>query len=186
MAQVAQTALAGSKSLMLFQTDHVIMGKQNMSLVSLTIQSLRELGEVIRQGDIEAVGFELSAESRLNEEVMVETILSPSKLLLVVVNTKAHGYSNLLCHVGLDKHWVFEKHTISSLVLHMDSAPQIASISNWTEVIGRERIVPSAVHIQTEGATVHFSQLELDDQLVARFFVADVAFRGGAGLGVAS
>ena len=92
MAQVAQTALAGSKSLMLFQTDHVIMGKQNMSLVSLTIQSLRELGEVIRQGDIEAVGFELSAESRLNEEVMVETILSPSKLLVVVVNTKAQGY----------------------------------------------------------------------------------------------
>lgn len=177
VAQVAMVVLSGSKSLMLFQTDHAIMTKQNMSLVSLTIRSMSELGEVIRQGDINAVGFALSAESKLNEDVMVETILSPSKLLVVIVNTVAGGYSNLLCHVDLDQHWVFEKHTVSSLVLHMDTAPQLASVTNWTEVIGRKRTTPSGVHIQTKGATVHFSQLELDDQLVARFFVADVTFR---------
>ena len=107
----------------------------------------------------------------------METILSPSQLLIVVVNADAHGYSNLLCHTGLDKHWHFAKHTLDSLELDLFSAPQIGSISNWQEVRGRELIPPTGVAIKDNGqGTVTLSQIHLDDQSVVRFFVANVTW----------
>ena len=94
--QIAQTVLSGSKGLMLFQTYHEAISRTNMSLVRNTIHAMRTVSEAIRTGDIGGVGFTVS--SKLNEEVMVETILSPTQLLVTVINIDAKGYSNLLCH----------------------------------------------------------------------------------------
>ena len=94
--QIAQTVLSGSKGLMLFQTYHEVISRTNMSLVRNTIHAMRTVSEAIRTGDIGGVGFTVS--SKLNEEVMVETILSPTQLLVTVINIDAKGYSNLLCH----------------------------------------------------------------------------------------
>ena len=108
---------------------------------------------------------------------MVETILSPSQLLVVVVNADAHGYSNLLCHTGIDKHWHFVKHTLSSLELDLRTAPQIQSLSNWQEVHGHELKPPKNVAIKDNSqGTVTLSQIQLDDQALARFFVANVSW----------
>ena len=191
--QIAQTVLSGSKGLMLFQTYHEAISRTNMSLVRKTIHAMRTVSEAIRTGDIGGVGFTVS--SKLNEEVMVETILSPTQLLVTVINIDAKGYSNLLCHgncstsfassseaskeavctVGVEKHWKWSKHTIGSLTLDLHSAPQLRSVSNWREVVGDELRAPTAVRIGGSGRAVTLSQIEMDDEMVARFFVADVS-----------
>ena len=174
--QIAQTVLSGSKGLMLFQTYHSVLSTTNTSLVRSAIQSVRAISETVRVGDIEGLGFNVS--SRLNEEVMVETILSPTQLLVVVINIDAKGYSNLLCHVDVDRHWTFRRHTLRSLTLDLTSAPQVRGLSNWREVVGGQMRQPSGVHIGSHTVgTVSLDSMELDDQLVARFFVADVAMR---------
>jgi hypothetical protein len=175
--QIAQTVLSGSKALMFFQTSHAIIDdrKTDTSLMRDTIFSIRTISEIVRAGDIAGVSFKTS--SKLIEEVMVETILSPSQLLIVVVNADAHGYSNLLCHTGIDRHWQFAKHTLGSLELDLRSAPQIRSLSNWQEVHGQQLKPPKNVTIKDNGqGTVTLSQLQLDDQMVARFFVANVSW----------
>ena len=82
--------------------------------------------------------------------------------------------SNLLCHVGFDKHWKFTKHTVSMLTLNLRSAPQLRSVSNWREVVAGELRAPAGVRIGGTAHTATLSQLQMDDEMVARFFVADV------------
>ena len=113
VVQIAQTVLSGSKGLMLFQTYHSVLSTTNTSLVRSAIQSVRAISETVRVGDIEGLRFNVS--SRLNQEVMVETILSHTQLLVVVINIDATGYSNLLCHVDVEKHWNFRKHTLQRM-----------------------------------------------------------------------
>ena len=69
-------------------------------------------------------------------QVMIATILSadPAMLVVVVINADASGYSNLLCHTDIDKHWSFSKQTVEKVTLHLSSAPQVANVSNWREV----------------------------------------------------
>jgi hypothetical protein len=61
VCQIAQTVLAGSKALMLFQTEHSQLSTHNMSLVRQTIRSMRTVSEVIRTGDIGGVLFDVSS-----------------------------------------------------------------------------------------------------------------------------
>lgn len=160
---------------MLFQTFHSTLSTTNTSLIRNVILSVRAVSETVRVGDIEAIRFNVS--SRLNQEVMVETILSPTQLLVVVINIDAKGYSNMLCHVGLEKHWNFRKRTLESLTLDLTGTPQVRGLSNWREVVGGQMKQLSGVRITSHATgTVSLEQMELDDQLVARFFVADVAF----------
>jgi hypothetical protein len=105
---------------------------------------------------------------------MVETILSPTQLLLTVVNTDASGYSSLLCHVDAAKHWKFKPHRIETLRLQTASAPQVVGLRNWTEAVG-DRLVP-VVGAEVSADGLSLSQIQLSDQLVARFFVADVVW----------
>ena len=83
-------------------------GLLSQVLPPMIIMCVCLMSDIVRVGDIAAVGFTLSAGSTLNKEVMVETILAPppadaapgapARLLVAVVNTDASGYSNLLCH----------------------------------------------------------------------------------------
>ena len=75
----------------------------------------------------------------------------------------------------MEKHWKWSKHTIGSLALDLRSAPQLRSVSNWREVVGDELRAPAAVRIGGSGREVTLSQIEMDDEMVARFFVADVS-----------
>ena len=76
----------------------------------------------------------------------------------------------------MEKHWKWSKHTIGSLALDLRSAPQLRSVSNWREVVGDELRAPTAVRIGGSGRAVTLSQIEMGDEMVARFFVADVSF----------
>ena len=62
----------------------------------------------------------------------------------------------------------------------MGSLHQAASVSNWREVEGGSLVPLTDVGIQpnpwTQGADVVLSNIDLDDQMVVRWFVADVTF----------
>ena len=162
--------------------DFLPLAAEAPTLVAQTVSAIRTVRETVRLGDIGALGFSVS--SVLNKQVMVETIVAPppsdgapGQLLLAIVNTDATGYSNLLCHVDLSRHWKFKKHTIDTLTLHTASMPQVAAVSNWREAVG-DKIVPLAgVAVNATGADVVLSRIALDDQLVARWLLADVSFR---------
>ena len=164
--------LSGSKALMFFQSDHAIFAKTDTSLIGRAIKSVRTVSEIIRTGDIAAVGFALAAASA--GKATVETILSPTQLLVTILNTNAKGYSNLLCHADIARHWDFVNHTVSTLQLHLSTAPQILNVSNWREAFG-DRLIPlTGVAVSGTVGEVVLSRIALSDQLVARYFVADV------------
>lgn len=105
---------------------------------------------------------------------MAETILSPDKLLVVVINTNAKGYSNMLCHIGASKHWSFKSHTIESFSLDVSAAPGVAKLTNWQEAT-EEGLVPlSDVSIEGEAGKVMLPNIKLDIEITPRFFLADV------------
>eukprot|EP00041_Stephanoeca_diplocostata_P025737 m.681109 g.681109 ORF g.681109 m.681109 type:complete len:90 (-) comp22811_c2_seq5:994-1263(-) len=61
-------------------------------------------------------------------DVAVEVIRSPEQMVVVVMNTDASGYSNLLCHIDVDRHWDFHSNTVDTLSLQLASAPDVSSV----------------------------------------------------------
>merc|ERR1712100_890605 len=110
------------------------------------------------------MGLPFTVSSKLNKEVMAETILSGIQLLVTVVNTDASGYSNTLCHIGTSKHWSFKRHTLNSMVLDTGAAPGVGKLTNWQEAT-QEGLAPlSGVSVKGESGQVELSDIELDDK----------------------
>tara|TARA_B110001452_G_scaffold78678_1_gene64211 strand:+ start:2647 stop:4527 length:1881 start_codon:yes stop_codon:yes gene_type:complete len=174
IAQIGQAVLSGSKALMLFQYSHEKMQGHKVDDLKAALAAVRAVGHVVREGDVGGVSFSTSA--TLNQQVMVETIRSPEQLLVAIVNTNADGYSNLLCHSDVSKHWTFKKYTIDTLTLHLSTAPDVATLSNWREPTGKDgELVPvSGVKVSVDGSQVKLEGIELDDDVPMRFLVADV------------
>ena len=161
---------------MLFQSNQEQFGQHAVDKLGAVYKSIAAVGEIARLGDIQAVPFSLSKGSTLNKDVMVETIRTPEKLLVVVVNIDARGYSNLLCHTEItDRHWTFHEHTISSLTLQTAATVGVKGLSNWQEVV-KGQIAPfSDVKVKSGSGSVELSGIELSDEIPVRFFVADIA-----------
>jgi hypothetical protein len=172
IAQLGQVVLSGSKALMFFQSYHDEFSQHKMDDIAHVVRSVRAVGDIVREGD--AGGMAFSTSSKLNDEVMIEVIRSPERLLVAIVNTHAKGYSNLLCHTGVDKHWTFSKHTIQKLELDTSSAPDAGKLGDWAEAIKGELVPLSGVGISTDGAKVTLSNIDLDDAVPVRFLVANV------------
>ena len=138
------------------------------------LRSVKAVGEDLRTGDIAGVPFTTTA--KLNKEAMVEVIRSPDRVVVVVVSTNAHGYNNLLCHVGTGKHWTFSPLTIDAIELK-DSP---VTLANFTEIVaGQRNPAPSDVTVKfaagNTGATL--SGIHVDDKTTLRVFTFDVAGR---------
>lgn len=172
VTQLGQLVLSGSKAVMFFQANYDAGDGHDHAPLKSAIHSIRNVANIIREGDILGVPFSVS--SKLNKEVMAETILSPDKLLVVVVNTNADGYNNMLCHTFTSKHWSFKEHTLKTMTLDLASSPGIGSVANWQEAT-KDGLVPlSDVGISGDSDSVTLSDIVLDAKLVVRFFVADV------------
>ena len=171
---MGQALLAGSKALMLFQYSHEQMSGHKVGDLRTALAAVRAVGKIAVEGDVGGLAF--TSSSALNKEVMIEAIRSPEQLLLAIVNTDASGYSNLLCHTDVSKHWSFKKHTIETLTLDLASAPDVAALSNWREPTGKDgELAPlSGVKVSTDGAKLKLEGIELDDDVPIRFLVADV------------
>lgn len=173
IAQMGMVVLSGSKAMMFFQSHHDDFGKHKIKTISKLLKSIKAVGDVIREGDIGGLNFELSDKP----QALVEVIRSPEKVLVTVINTNAGGYSNLLCHVGItNKHWTFHKQTLDSITLKWNQEI-VGGLSNWQEAVDGELVPLSGVKISgdaTKQQDVVLSNVELDDQVPVRLFLADV------------
>jgi len=176
-AQIVMTALSGSKGLMMFQSKADEFSKHDYPTWQAAIMNIRGVSEILRTGDVGGVKFATS--SKLNLEIQMETFLTPEKLLVIVLNTNAEGYSNLLCHTGISKHWTFKDHKVSTTTLDLTSAPGVASVGNWQEIVNGVAGPVSDVGISGATGTVTLTDIHLKEKSpIARFFVADVAGKG--------
>jgi hypothetical protein len=108
----------------------------------------------------------------LKAKTLSDSIRSPEKLLFIVLNTKATGYSNLVCHVQvLGTHWKFSKQTVSTFKL---TIPDGLALQNFTEQIGEKNVKPENAKVKITGNTVELTSMVLDDENPARFFSFDI------------
>jgi len=172
LCQMAQVVLSGSKALMFFQSEQKYFEEHKAKDIGDMISNIKLVAETIRTGDIQGMAFKASA--TLNKMVMVETIRSPDSLLVIVVNTDASGYSNLLCHTLISKHWTFNKQVLKSITLDLTSSVGVRDLTNWQEAKNGALVNVSDVAIQSEGGEVMLSDIALSDSMPARFFLASV------------
>jgi hypothetical protein len=169
--QIGELVQSGTKALMFFQAYNEQLDKQkSASALGDVVQSVRAVGDVIREGDIGGMRFTSSA----GDAALVEVIRSPEALLLVVVNTNATGYSNLICHTEvLARHWTFSETNVDSIALSLDSAPDVAALSNWREAKGGKLVPLSDVQVDASGGDVTLSHLAMSADVPVRFLLAD-------------
>ena len=171
-AQVAMTVIAGGKGVTLFQSLQQEIEKQGptqLAPIQRALQSIKALKEPLRTGSLGGASISTTAKSA---DVLYDAIRSPEKLLFVVLNTKATGYSNLLCHVQvLGTHWKFSKQTVGKFQLKI---PDGLSLKNLTEQIGQQTLKPENVQVELPGNTVTLTNMALDDVNPVRFFALDI------------
>lgn len=173
IAQIGQVVLSGSKGMLLFQSYNEQFSKHRIKDISSVIRSMGAVGKTIREGDVGGMAFSTSA--KLNKQVLIEVVRSPEQLLLVLVNTHATGYSNLLCHTGItDRHWTFHPLNVDSVTLSLASAPGVTSLGNWREAVDGKLIPLDTVTVKAESGSVKLSSIEMSDNIPVRFFLADV------------
>eukprot|EP00949_MAST-11_sp_MAST-11-sp1_P002008 g2008.t1 len=168
VAQVAMTVLAGAKGVTVFQSYEEMIRKYSTENIATALQTIRALREDFRSGDIG--GAIISSSAKLNSDIIAAVVRSPTKVILVLLNIKARGYNTLTCHVFLGTHWTFSKQTVDSVELTL---PQDIKVGNPREQVGNTSQPVSGVSIS--GNTVKLSNVQLDDELLARYFVFDVS-----------
>ena len=174
VTQVAMVVLAGAKGMTTFEFisgffSYYKINSSSNSVLNSALRSVSALREVLRTGDIQGLTFKSSAQ--LNEDIMVEVIRSPSKVVLVVLNVKAGGYSNLTCHVFIGTHWSFSKFTVDSITL--TNTPVM--LTNFQEVVAGQTVAPlSGASATITASQVTVNNIAVDDQMTVRFFTFDV------------
>ena len=169
VSQITQTILAGGKGITLFQSKQDDFNQHDLKPIAQILNSIQGVKESIRTGSIGGAQIQDSG-----EPVMYEAIRTPNKLVFVVLNTKAHGYSNLICHIYIaGKHWNWTKQTVSKFEMEI---PAGMKLSNFSEQIGTKvNTKPDGVDVQISGNKVTLKNMDLDDKNVARIFTFDIS-----------
>jgi hypothetical protein len=173
-AQMAMTVLAGGKGVTLFQSEEQMItdqGSAQLAPIKRVLTTIKALRETFRQGTIGGATVQTSAKGNVT---LHDAIRTPDKLVFVVLNTNAKGYSNLLCHIYITgTHWKFSKQTVDSFQLQIPSG---LKLSNFAEQIGdKSDANPSGVDTTVKGNTVVLNNMALDDVNPVRFFTFDIS-----------
>ena len=174
ICQLGQLIASGTKAAMFFQTDQKAMKGHKTSEVGEVIRSLQPATSVMREGDIEAVGVSSSAS---DGDLLVAAIASDKQILVVAVSTKAHGYSNLLCHTEvLDRHWTFSDLNVDKIELDFAQNSGLKTASNWKELAnGKAGDISGSVKVHTDGDKVTLGGVRIAAERPVRLFLADVS-----------
>ena len=79
----------------------------------------------------------------LPPQVMIETILTPDRLVVPLVNTDASGYSNLLCHTFTSRRPARSPRQLSLHHERFIKPYQTESVSRLVVIIHRDHKAPS-------------------------------------------
>jgi len=177
IAQVGQAILAGSKGLMFFQTYVKFFEQHKVKQIGDVVRSVAAVGNIIREGDIGGMVAAVSSSSGSQDSptAVVEVIRSPDQVLIVLLNTNAAGYSNLVCHTGLlDRHWTFHDTTVDKVTLSLNSAPGVTTLSNWREAVGGSIQPLSDVSVSSSTGEVQLKGIDLTADIPVRLLLADI------------
>eukprot|EP00940_MAST-03C_sp_MAST-3C-sp2_P002307 g2307.t1 len=166
-AQMVMTVLAGAKGVTLFQSYQDEFKKHDTKTLKTILRTIAALGELFRTGDVDGAVVTDSG-----EKTMTAAVRTPEKLVVVVLNMDASGYSNLVCHTFVDKHWTFHSQTVKSVQLELPSG---ITLTNPVEQVEDSRIGVKDADVKISGNSVVLSNVKLDDKVVGRFFVFDVS-----------
>ncbi|MDC3321715.1 hypothetical protein OAV88_03855 [bacterium] len=140
-----------------------------MKTLKRALLPIKSLGEYFRQGTIDGAIVEVKSD----HNQMTQAVRTPDKLILMVLNLDASGYSNLLCHTFVDKHWTFKSAEIEKITV---TVPNDLKIRNPMEQIGDNAVtsIQDADVELKQSNVVELKNVKLDDKVVGRFFVFDL------------
>ena len=167
--QIMYTVMAGGKGVTLFQSYQKEFEEHDMKTLKKALLPIKSLDEYFRQGSVD--GAQIEVKSDHNQ--LTQVVRTPDKLIVMVVNLEASGYSNLLCHTFIDKHWTFKSASIDKITV---TVPSDLKISNPTEQVGDDivtSIQDADIELKSDNV-VELKNVKLDDKVVGRFFVFDV------------
>ena len=167
--QIGSVVVAGAKGVQLFQSYHDQIQQHDWKSIASALKSISTLREDLRQGDIGGVRFSTSASTGDGGEALVEVIRSPDRVVVAVVSTHATGYSNVLCHTFIDKHWTFHDLTVDKVSLTLP--PGVKGLTNGVEVVNG-----SAGSLQ-DGAKIdgnEIKNIKFGNKVTVRFFRFDI------------
>lgn len=192
--EIASVIAAGAKGLLLFQSMQSYFTAQPTQaawdgLIKQTLLSIAhaQVRRVLRTGDVGGLRLHSSdgGDPTTDARSITEVVRSDDTILLLAINADATGYSNALCHVGADKYWAFQDHTISAVQLDVsaDAVVTAANVADMKEVVGGELVPLAAGAAATltahggAGAAVVVSHIELSAATPVRFFLMPYALR---------
>lgn len=165
IVQLASVVASGSKSIMLFQSAIKNKDQDGFKSSGDFIKSIAYLGEDIRQADIEGGGK--IKKSCKDHEAIVEVLQGPDSIILVVINTNASGYSDVLCYSHTSAHWNFKDFSIDTITFQVPDDFKIADV----KMIKKDSEKDSDATFSQDGNTVTASNVHLGSSgSVAKFY----------------
>ena len=179
--QIASAFIAGVKSLMLFMADEAAIGLQAFADGGSLIRSFNAVKEIIRTGDVQ--GAQRMTASPASAAVMMETIAAPNNTFLIIVaSTNAGSYSDLLCALGVDNHWIFQEEQLNSVTAVVLPSWQQSPPTRIAQAF--EAKDGELIPLPANGASVEYSAaqtaitvsgISLGVDIVARLFYVQLA-----------
>lgn len=166
-AQMVMVVLSGAKGMTLFQSYQDEFKKHDTKTLKTILRTINALGELFRTGDVDGAVLTDSG-----EKVMTAAVRTPEKLVVVVLNMDASGYSNLVCHTFINKHWTFKSQTVKSIQLELPSG---VTLSNPLEQVETSQVDVTDAKVKISANSVTLSSVKMDEKVVGRFFVFDVS-----------
>ena len=168
VTQIGQAVAAGAKGITLFQSFTKQFKEHDFGPISSALHSVAAVREDLRAGVVEGLVLETSA--KLGDDALVEVVRSPSRVVVIVVSLKAHGYSNTLCHIETYRHWTFDDLKIDSIKLK--DTP--VRLGNFTEIVKGAPVAPKDAKAEINDAEVEIKDVTVDAKMPLRIFTLDV------------
>ena len=167
MVQLASVVAAGAKGLMLFKVDPQVADPDWQATVVSTLKPIKTLSEDFRVGDIEGATFSKDDDPMKSTVAIVRSL---DKLIVVVINTNADGYNDVLCYSNLETHWQFKPHTIQTLEITLPL--ELVNANTLLEVTEQGIVQPIGVKASFVNGQAILQRIALGvGPTVVRFFV---------------
>lgn len=131
--------------------------------------------EVMRTGDVGGLVFSSSVQGdpTWKTDALVEVIRSHEYVAVILINTKADDYSNLLCHVDVARHWKLHDYTVETLTLNLDAGANItaANLAAMREAKAGALQPAQGIDVSLGGGQVVFKNVALSADSPMRLFL---------------
>lgn len=175
VTQLISIIAAGNHGVMLFQSDisQKTSNKDTWIAASAMLATISYIQDYLWIGDIDGATYRLY--DNVNE-TMVTIIRTVNELIVIPINTDCYGYSDILCYVKEESHWLFNKHTIPKLEIDIPIDMTFDTTNNGAKVFevynGTLLDIPEPeIGFDIYDDVITLSNIKMDDVITARVFV---------------